>query len=127
MLGVVRDAFKGSDMAMPQDVLAFRAQRANVSLFFDNDETLIQLVGEVDLALADTLVVAAKEAATRAKQVRVDVEQVTFIDSTGLAFLGRLAAAGRETGSPPRVVGASRRVRDTIERGGLLPVLDLVR
>lgn len=125
MLGVVRDAFKGSDMAMPQDVLAFRAQRAIVSVFFDNDETLIRLVGEVDLALSDTLDVTAQEALTRGKQIRLDVERVTFIDSTGLAFLSRLAAAGREIGSPPRVVGASRRVRDTIELGGLLPVLDL--
>ncbi|MFL6099073.1 MAG: STAS domain-containing protein [Actinomycetales bacterium] len=112
-------------MAMPQDLLAYRAQRAIVSAFFDGDETLIRLVGEVDLALAESLDVTATEATASGKPVIVDVERVTFIDSTGLAFLSRLAAAGHEIGSAPRIVGASCRVRDTIEIGGLLPVLDL--
>jgi anti-sigma B factor antagonist len=111
-------------MAMPQELVTF-LEYGDVCMLFDADETLIRLAGEVDLAIAESLDFVAEEATKRDRPVRVDVSRVTFIDSTGLAFLGRLAAAGHAAGCAPQVIGASQRVRETIEIGGLTPVLDL--
>lgn len=110
---------------MTQDLAPSSRQGGDVSVLFDSDETLIRLAGEVDLALAESLDFVAEHATKRESPVRVDVSEVTFIDSTGLAFLGRLAAAGHAAGWAPHVVGASQVVLDTIQIGGLTPVLDL--
>src|SRR3954466_10489129 len=112
-------------MAMPQDLAPSPRQGGDVSVFFDSDETLIRLAGEVDLSLSDSLDFVAEHATKRDYPVRVDVSEVTFIDSTGLAFLGRLAAAGHAAGWAPHISGASPVVRDTIQISGLTCVLDL--
>jgi anti-sigma B factor antagonist len=109
-------------MAMPQDLAS--PERADVSVFFDRDETVVRLVGQVDLALAEGLDFAAGQAIERGSPVRVDVSGVTFLDSTGLSLIARLAAFEREGGRRLRVEGFSRLMRELFEVAGLSAVLD---
>lgn len=91
----------------------------DVQVFFDERETLIRLSGEVDLALGPELEDAGRDAIDRGEPVRIDVTQMTFIDSIGLGFLARLASAGHLEGRPPVLVGTSALVRQTIALAGL--------
>jgi anti-sigma B factor antagonist len=100
--------------------------QGEVQIFFQGDVTWIRLFGEVDLRMRDSLDGVAAQAVDYGAPVRVDVSNVMFIDSSGLGFLARLAAAGEVKGWAPTVVGANQLVRETIAIGGLLPVLDMV-
>jgi anti-anti-sigma factor len=91
----------------------------DVQVFYDDDGTLIVLSGEVDLALGPELADAGRLATTRAQPVRVDLTQVSFIDSVGVGFLARMAALERAAGSALLLIGASRRVRETVQLVGL--------
>jgi anti-anti-sigma factor len=82
-------------------------------------ETLIRLSGEVDLAMGKVLGEVASEAAARAAPIRIDAAQLTFIDSTGLNFLARLAAPAVERGEPVVICAARRAVLETIELAGM--------
>jgi anti-sigma B factor antagonist len=110
-------------MAMPQDLAS--PERGDVSVFFDTDETLVRLAGEVDLAMAEGLDFVAGQAIERGSPVRVDVSALTFLDSTGLILIARLVTAERQAGRTVRVEGANRRVHDLLDVAGLSPVLDL--
>lgn len=98
----------------------------DITILFRDDLCLVGLRGELDMADQATLERVGDLAIECGLPVRVDVSELTFIDSTGLAFLAHLAAAGAAGGWKPVVIGASARVRETIELGGLLPVLDLI-
>lgn len=96
----------------------------DVQVFYDDDDgTLIVLSGEVDLALGPELADAGRLATTRAQPVRVDLTQVSFIDSVGVGFLARMAALERAAGSALLLIGASRRVRETVQLVGLAAVV----
>jgi anti-sigma B factor antagonist len=90
------------------------AGSGDATVFFDEDVTLIMLSGEVDLALGDDLEYAGRDAIDRGAPVRVDVSRVTFIDSVGLGFLARMAAAEREQARQLALVGARRSVREAV-------------
>ena len=57
--------------------------------------------------------------------VRVDATRVTFMDSTGLGLIIRLAGHERTCGRRVRVGGADRGVLDLLHVAGLSQVLDL--
>ncbi len=96
----------------------------DVQVFFDPDVTLIMLSGEVDLALGLDLEDAGRDAIDRGVVVRVDLTRVSFIDSVGLGFIARLAAAGHAEGQRPVIVGASRRIREGFALVGLDPLVE---
>ncbi len=87
--------------------------------------TVVRLCGDIDLSLSDELAAACSAALDRGLPLRLNLAAVTFIDSTALGFVARLAAAEREQGRTLPVVGASRRTADTIRLIGLEDVLDL--
>ncbi len=99
----------------------------DVSVFFDDDITLVILTGEIDLSLGTDLEYAGRDAVDRGVLTRVDMRRVSFIDSIGVGFLSRLVVAGREAGWRPAVVGPSRRVEETLTLSGLTPLIDIVR
>ncbi len=66
------------------------------------------LRGEVDLDLGDELLVAAADALEHAEPVTVDAADVTYMDSTGVAFLARVASRAPR---PVRLVDPSDLVR----------------
>jgi anti-anti-sigma factor len=89
------------------------------------DQTVVLLAGDVDLSLSDELSRACESAVDLALPIRLDLSAVTFVDSTALGFVARLASAERDLGRRLRVTGATRRTTETIRLIGLEELLDL--
>jgi anti-anti-sigma factor len=102
-----------------------RPSAAEVSISFAAGTAIITLSGEIDLALRAGLEFAAQEAIVRARPVRVDLSEVTFMDSAGVAFLAALVRAGSEAGWRLTIIGPSRRVMETLTMTGLAPALEV--
>ncbi|WP_432536026.1 STAS domain-containing protein [Kineococcus arenarius] len=69
-----------------------------VVVIADVDETRVLLSGKVDATLGAELATACSAVLAREKPIMVDVREVTFMDSTGVGFLARLAS---RTARPP--------------------------
>jgi anti-anti-sigma factor len=89
------------------------------------DVSVVRLCGDIDLSTSDQLSTVCAAALERGLPVRLDLSAVTFIDSTALGFVARLAAAERDSGRTLLVRGASRRTLDTVRLTGLEDMLDL--
>jgi anti-sigma B factor antagonist len=98
----------------------------DAAVFFDEVNTLILLSGEVDLALGDDLEYAGRDAIDRGAPVRIDLSRVTFIDSVGLGFVARMAAAEREQGRQLVLIGSRRNVREAVHLAGLADLVQFV-
>jgi anti-anti-sigma factor len=112
--------------ATPDEPSVPRTGPGDAAVFFDDDQTLIMLSGEVDLALGDDLEYAGRDAIDRGAPIRVDLRRVSFIDSVGLGFLARLASSEREQGRLLGLVGAARKVREAITLVGLGGIVELL-
>jgi anti-sigma B factor antagonist len=108
-------------MAMPQDRDAPRphGQPGEVSVVYDDDQTLICLSGEIDQDLLDHLDFAQRQAIQRDLPVRIDVSAVTFMDSTGLALIVRVVAAERAHSRRVTVIGAAGTVDELLQISGV--------
>lgn len=96
-----------------------------VEVSVGDDRVDVLLTGQVDGRLADDLDHAAVTALRPGLPVAVDCRAVQFMDSTGIAFLARLASrAGERTitlvGPPPVVVF----LVDVVKLGHLVEVVD---
>jgi anti-sigma B factor antagonist len=82
------------------------------------------LPGEIDAELGPDLLEAAEDALTSGRPLQVDAHHVTFMDSTGLAFLARLASRSKARRvtliRPPAVV------KFLIETTNIVQLLDVV-
>ena len=99
------------------------ADPGSVHVLFEPDATRIVLSGEIDAELGPDLLEAAEDALSSARPIEVDSHLVTFMDSTGVAFLARLASrAARRVRllDPPDLVGF------LIEVTRIAPLLDVV-
>lgn len=94
----------------------------------EGDAHLIRLVGELDLANADTLESELSEALTNGQdRVVVDMRELTFIDSTGLALLVGALARDEGVGRLRFVPSRAQAVIRVLELTGLdkrLPLVD---
>jgi len=63
-----------------------------VHVILGGRKTRVVLTGEIDAELGPDLIEAAAEAEDAGRPVEVDAQYVTFMDSTGVAFLARLAS-----------------------------------
>jgi anti-anti-sigma factor len=80
---------------------------------------LILLSGDVDVGLADDLDdLLQRFLDSRSPDVEVDLSQVTFLGSTGLAFLARLRSVSQGRGGRVTLCGPSDRVRRLLELAG---------
>jgi anti-sigma B factor antagonist len=125
---MVLGAWTRFDMAMPQDFTnaVYPSDQGEVSVdFASNGTTLVELSGQVDLALAEGLDFACGLAIRRGGPVRVTVARVTFMDSTGLTLIARLAAAEVQAGRQLLIEGASRQLKDLFRVSGLSCVLQI--
>ncbi|MBD7917734.1 STAS domain-containing protein [Cellulomonas sp. Sa3CUA2] len=81
----------------------------------------VVLVGAIDLVVRErdtpALWTALDGPAVRA--VEVEASEVTFLDSTGLSVLVRLARDAAERGLPLRMVAVSPRLADLLEQTGV--------
>jgi len=112
---LVNDQAKGSAGAGPVDV-AVRALDATVT---------VALSGELDDAAVPAVETAVLRAAEEhgATRVRLDLGELRFIDSSGLAMLIRLERRSAEGGFRFSVVEPSDAVRTRLDRTGLLTLL----
>lgn len=97
---------------------------SSVHTLLDADRTRLVLSGEIDVALAQEFTEAVADAETAGMPVDVDARHVTFMDSSGIALLARLATRtpGRLTLiQPPDVV---RFLLEVTKIGDLVDVQD---
>ena len=95
----------------------------SVHVIMGRAKTRIVLSGEIDALVSPDLVEAAAEAEDAGRPVEVDAHHVTFMDSTGVAFLARLASRSSSRLvliRPPEVV------RFLIEVTSINDLLDVV-
>jgi anti-sigma B factor antagonist len=71
---------------------ALTPEVGSVHVLIDPDRVHIVLTGEIDASTAPDLSTAAMEALSTGRPIEVDCRYVTFMDSTGVGFLARLAA-----------------------------------
>ncbi len=84
---------------------------------------LVTLAGEVDTDLGPEFERCVDEALAARRPVVVDATDVTFMDSTGLGFLARLASRSGERRITVR--GAPEHVRHLVHRARLEEMIDL--
>jgi anti-anti-sigma factor len=107
------------------DVDSQRKVLGHVSVLDEPAATMVRLSGEVDLSLSDELSRAYQQCLSRQHPIRVDAGELTFIDSTGIGFVARLAAAEQMAGRRLQIIGASRRTSETLSLTGLDDLLEI--
>jgi anti-anti-sigma factor len=83
------DAGRAGGDALPA---ARPADPGSVHVILGGRKTRVVLTGEIDAELGPDLIEAAADAEDAGRPVEVDVQHVSFMDSTGVAFLARLAS-----------------------------------
>lgn len=99
------------------------AEPASVHVIVMTDRTRIVVSGEIDADLGPDLQEAAADAELTGLPIEVDAQHVTFMDSSGIAFLARLAS---RSGDRVRVLRAPDPVRFLLEVTKIGELLDLV-
>lgn len=99
------------------------AEPGTVLVTIGSERTRIVLSGEVDADLGPELQQATADAERARLPIEIDAHHVTFMDSSGIAFLARLS-----TRSEPRVrlLGVPPTVRFLLEVTRIGEVLDVV-
>lgn len=96
---------------------------AAVHVLVEAGRTRIVLSGEVDADLAADLADATADAEAAGLPIDIDAAHVTFMDSSGIAFLARLAS---RVDQPVRVLRAPEAVRFLLEVTRIHELLEVV-
>jgi anti-anti-sigma factor len=96
----------------------------SVHVLYEPRATRVVLTGEIDAELGPDLLEAAEDALTSGRPLQVDAHHVTFMDSTGLAFLARLAS--RSKGRRVTLIRPPAVVKFLIETTNIIQLLDVV-
>lgn len=99
------------------------AQPGAVHVIVQGSRTRVVLSGEIDADLAADLTEAMADAESTGLPVDVDAEHVTFMDSSGIAFLARVATRATER---VRVLRPPETVRFLLEVTRIGELLDVV-
>jgi anti-anti-sigma factor len=95
-----------------------------VQVIVEEGRTRIVLSGEIDADVADELAEASAEAAQLGLPIEVDTHHVTFMDSSGVAFLARLTRGSTGRVRLLRVPPTVRFLLEVTRIGDLLDVDD---
>jgi len=95
-----------------------------VQVLVEPDRTRIVLSGEVDADLVGELAEATAEAQRQSLPIEVDTRHVTFMDSSGVAFLARLSIRSPHRVRLLRVPPTVRFLLEVTRIGELLDVED---
>lgn len=96
----------------------------SVHVLVEDGRTRVVLSGEVDADLAAELAQATADAEATGLPIDIDAAHVTFMDSSGIAFLARIASRASQ---PVRILRAPEAVRFLLEVtriGELLEAVD---
>lgn len=96
---------------------------ASVHVILTRSRVRIVVSGEVDADLVGDLTEAADDAEATGLPIEVDAQHVTFMDSSGIAFLARLTVRSPER---VRVLHAPEAVRFLLEITRIGEMLDLI-
>lgn len=91
----------------------------------DGERMLVRMWGEVDAALRDQASLAMVQCLQRARPVTVDAGGLTFIDSSGLAFVLQLHKVGRDEGMPLVLRDAPEMLLDLLDMIGMAGAIQL--
>lgn len=91
----------------------------------EDGRTVVRLRGEVDAALRAEASLSMAEALASTAPIVVDTAGVTFIDSSGLAFVLQLHLAASETGQALTLHDPEREVLSKLEMLGMAGEFDL--
>lgn len=97
---------------------------ASVHVIVAGERTRIVISGEVDADLVPDLNLAMHDAEATGLPIDVDAQHVSFMDSSGIAFLARLAARTTETVRLLNAPDAVRFLLDVTRIGELLELVD---
>lgn len=89
--------------------------------------TVVRLWGEIDVALRDEASAAMASALQRNLPVVIDTRDVSFIDSTGIAFLVQFYNIGSAEGLAVSLPDAPERVTSVLELLGLAEFFGLTK
>ena len=98
---------------------------SGIALHEEPDRSVVRVWGGVDLEVRRTAGELCQTAADRALPVVIDARDVTFMDSTGMSILVRLARDGEARGYPVTLENAPWLLRELLSITGvdkLLPV-----
>lgn len=96
-----------------------------IEVAIGGDRVVIVLTGEIDAALRDDASTAMVAALTAGLPVLVDATGVTFLDSSGIAFLLQLHRAAAEADLEVTLRDPGRTVVDMLRLVGMGPALRL--
>ncbi|GAA3799339.1 STAS domain-containing protein [Cellulomonas soli] len=100
------------------------AEPGTVQVLVGADRTRIVLSGEVDADLGAELQEATAEAEKRGLPIEVDAHHVTFMDSSGVAFLARLSIRSQHRVRLLRVPPTVHFLLEVTRIGELLDVVE---
>lgn len=93
----------------------------------DRASARVVAAGDVDLASAPALVDAVLTSLGDHRSVHLDLSDVTFLDSSGIHALMRLARAGDDTTTVTISPDLRPQVRKVLEVSGVMPMLPFDR
>jgi anti-anti-sigma factor len=99
------------------------SEPASVHVIIEHGRTRVVLSGEVDADLAADLADATADAEAAGLPIDIDAQHVTFMDSSGIAFLARIATRAQQ---PVRVLRAPESVRFLLEVTRIHELLEVV-
>jgi anti-anti-sigma factor len=103
-----------------------RAGPIEVTIETEGRSTRFRLRGELDITAADGLAEIVREVPDDCRQVVLDLSGVTFLDSSGIAFLVRERRSHQQAGRECSVVGTQGQPARVLELAGLDDLVRLV-
>jgi anti-sigma B factor antagonist len=113
-------AESGTPRSIPDNVLAVRVRRKPKYV-------LVEVAGEVDIATVARLRERLWPLAASGRPLVADLDQVSFIDASGLGALACAARLAAEHGASLQVVCAQQQIRRLFRLTGLAGPISLVR
>jgi stage II sporulation protein AA (anti-sigma F factor antagonist) len=98
----------------------------NVTVHAEGSAEVVVVHGEVDLATADALRAEVRLARERARSVVLDLRDVAFMDTQGLAVVIEAQQSAAEDGSNFAITRAPDQVHRLFDMIGLTPRLTIV-
>jgi anti-anti-sigma factor len=112
------------DEPVEEGIRTVNGEPGAVQVIVGADATRIVLSGEVDADLGPELQEATEEAEQVGLPIEVDAHHVTFMDSSGVAFLARLSIRSQHRVRLLRVPPTVRFLLEVTRIGELLDVVD---
>ncbi|GII98088.1 anti-anti-sigma factor [Sediminihabitans luteus] len=99
-------------------------ESGGIALRERTDASVVEVWGEIDVAMRSQAGAALATLLQRDLPVVVDMSGVTFMDSTGIAFLVQLASIGRAEGLAVTMVDPPAAVAEVLDIIGIAEIFD---